>query len=231
MVIPRSRTVSGSDVKKELSNSSPLASIPALPPNSSLNSPAHPSESIVNGKEGTDVVQNSCVSTRGQSSDNELGRTGSGVVLVTNVPLSNPLVRDTSSRSRSVTPTPTISIEPNVGLEWTADMLSLPESEVVTSETSLAKARGSTTTTSVAFPSDDESIDGDLVFADDTAEEEEEEEEEEGGAESDGGEGDSDGGGPGDTSEKSTIRLHSPDSDNVSVCMCVRACVCVPYYY
>ena len=84
------------------------------------------------------------------------------------------LVQDrVSSRSRSVTPTPAISIEPDLGLEWTADMLSLKESEVVTSDTSLAKARGSntTTTSSMVFPSDDDSLDGDGVFGDDTPDE------------------------------------------------------------
>ncbi len=111
------------------------------------------------------------------------------------------------SRSRSVTPTPAISIEPDLGLEWTADMLSLPESEVVTSDTALAKARGSNTTTSssVVFPSDDDSLDGDQVFGDDTPEE--------------GGEGDSEGGGADSegTSLETPAQSALSDSDNVSL--------------
>lgn len=87
------------------------------------------------------------------------------------------LMQEPISRSRSATPTPAISIEPDHGLEWTADMLSLPESEVVTSETSLAKARGSNTAGPV-YPSDDDSVDGGDV---DTPDE--------------GAEGDSEGGG------------------------------------
>ena len=111
-----------------------------------------------------------------------------------------------SSRSRSVTPTPAISIEPNAGLEWTADMLSLKESEVVTSDTSLAKARGSntTTTSSMVFPSDDESLDGDGVFGDDTPDEGE------GPSQSDHA--------PKQPAEGMSETVPSTDSDNVSLC-------------
>ena len=63
-----------------------------------------------------------------------------------------------ADRSRSATPTPAISIQP--GLEWTAGMLTGPESAVVTSDTILTRARGSITTSSVLFTSDDDSIDG-----------------------------------------------------------------------
>lgn len=128
---------------------------------------------------------------------------------------SDSLLRDGVSRSRSVTPTPAISIEPDVGLEWTAHMLCTPESEVVTSDTFMAKARGSNTTTSssVMFPSDDESVDGDLVFGDDTADE--------GGEE--GGEADGEGGNLADTkltqsSEQLPEQVASPpaETDNVS---------------
>ena len=119
---------------------------------------------------------------------------------------SSSLVREHVSRSRSATPTPAISIEPDHGLEWTADMLSLPESEVVTSETSLAKARGSNTTASskVVYASDDDSVDGG-----DTPDE--------------GGEGDSEGGADNDPtpdsakeSEPAPTPSVPPETDNVS---------------
>ncbi len=116
-----------------------------------------------------------------------------------------------SSRSRSVTPTPAISIEPDVGLEWTADMLSLKESEVVTSDTSLAKARGSntTTTSSVVYPSDDDSLDGDGVFGEDTPDE--------------GGEGEGEGPSEPDHTSNQPVEevdrgASGADSDNVSNC-------------
>lgn len=61
-------------------------------------------------------------------------------------------------RSRSNTPTPAISIQPEV--EWTSGVLSGPENEMVTFDTTLTKARGSTSTASVLFASDEDSADG-----------------------------------------------------------------------
>lgn len=74
-------------------------------------------------------------------------------------------------RSRSATPTPAISIQPDQ-YEWTSGVLSGTQSEIVTSDTSLAKARGSTTTTAGALvvSDDDDSLYG--------AEERDEEDEE-----------------------------------------------------
>ena len=82
--------------------------------------------------------------------------------------------------SRSVTPTPAISIEPDGSLELTADMINGIDSEVITSDTlQSAKARGSNDTgLGVIIPSDDESVDGEALLL--LGEEEEEEEEGEG---------------------------------------------------
>lgn len=70
--------------------------------------------------------------------------------------------------SRSITPTPGISIQPDVSLELTEDMLNGQENEVVVtiSDTPLARARSSNDTSKgVIIASDDESIDGDLLYA------------------------------------------------------------------
>ena len=78
--------------------------------------------------------------------------------------------------SRSATPTPAISIEPDGSLELTADMINGIDNEVITSDTlQSAKARGSNNTgLGVIIPSDDESVDGESLLL---GEEEEEEEE------------------------------------------------------
>ena len=78
--------------------------------------------------------------------------------------------------SRSATPTPAISIEPDGSLELTADMINGIDSEVITSDTlQSAKARGSNNTElGVIIPSDDESVDGEALLL--LGEEEEEEE-------------------------------------------------------
>ena len=77
--------------------------------------------------------------------------------------------------SRSATPTPAISIEPDGSLELTADMINGIDSEVITSDTlQSAKARGSNNTgLGVIIPSDDESVDGEALLL--LGEEEEEE--------------------------------------------------------
>ena len=78
--------------------------------------------------------------------------------------------------SRSATPTPAISIEPDGSLELTADMINSIDNEVITSDTlQSAKARGSNNTgLGVIIPSDDESVDGEALLL--LGEEEEEEE-------------------------------------------------------
>ena len=93
-----------------------------------------------------------------------------------------PLERSLHS-SRSVTPTPAISIEPESSLELTADMIKGIDNEVITSDTlQSAKARGSNDTgLGVIIPSDDESMDGVLLGEEDEEEEEEEDREEHGG--------------------------------------------------
>lgn len=146
------------------------------------------------------------VQTKGLSSQDEQRVANSSCVAERLAPnqQQHPTSCDTISRSRSATPTPAISIEPDAGLEWTADMLAVPESEIVTSDTSLAKARGSTTTnSSVVYASDDDSMDGDHVFADDTPDEG-------GGADSGGGASDS------NQPPEQNARTAPPDSDNVS---------------
>lgn len=78
--------------------------------------------------------------------------------------------------SRSVTPTPAISIDADGSLELTADMINGIDNEVITSDTlQSAKARGSNNTDlGVIIPSDDESVDGEALLL--LGEEEEEEE-------------------------------------------------------
>ena len=78
--------------------------------------------------------------------------------------------------SRSTTPTPAISIEPDGSLELTADMINGIDNEVITSDTlQSARARGSNNTElGVIITSDDESVDGEALLL---LEEEEEEEE------------------------------------------------------
>ena len=123
--------------------------------------------------------------------------------------LSNPPLQD--SRSRSATPTPAIAIEPDVGLRWTTHVLLTPESEVVTADTLLAKARGSnTTTSSVGFPSDDDSLEGDTIFGDDSVDEE-------GGADSEvGGDDEIHGHSPANEQSEHVPQTVQSDSDNVS---------------
>ena len=77
--------------------------------------------------------------------------------------------------SRSVTPTPAISIDADGSLELTADMINGIDNEVITSDTlQSAKARGSNNTDlGVIIPSDDESVDGEALLL--LGEEEEEE--------------------------------------------------------
>lgn len=89
-----------------------------------------------------------------------------------------PLDRSLRS-SRSVTPTPAISIEPDGSLELTADMINGIDNEVITSDTlQSAKARGSNNTgLGVIIPSDDESMDGVLLGEDEDEEDVEEHEE------------------------------------------------------
>lgn len=86
--------------------------------------------------------------------------------------------------SRSATPTPAISIEPDGSLELTADMINGIDNEVITSDTlQSAKARGSNNTGfGVIIPSDDESVDGEALLLG-----EEDEEEQDGGGEIEGG--------------------------------------------
>ena len=168
-------------------------------------------DSSINSLEVEPKVIPDSVQTRGMSSSNHQ-RTDDQLRDI-NTDINHSLLHDRSSRSRSATPIPGISIEPDLGPEWTADMLSLPESEVVSSETSLAKARGSNTTTpSVVFPSDDESVDG--VFADDTADEE------------GGGDSEEEGGGEVKGSSNDNLQeaeggrvISTPDSDSVSFIM------------
>ena len=214
---------SSSDVEKELTR-------PPASPTASTSSPRHQEAALQSASNHT--VSTTHASTK-CSTSNETITTSSAVATASSdtsdatpcapsqetlrtsnsqltISTSNDsLTQERASRSRSVTPTPAISIEPD--LQWTADMLSIPESEVVTSDTSLAKARGSntTTTSSVAFPSDDDSLDG--VFADDTPEEG-------GGADSEGGWADSE---PGPSSappvQQTTTKLTSPtEADTVS---------------
>lgn len=168
---PRSLTFSGTDPRKELEHSLP-ASV------SSPDSEYTPERDVK--EEEVMPASATAVSTT------PVSRTGLGPMETSGVsshdsketeneqPGSHRLVQNAMSqdRSRSNTPTPAISIEPE--LEWTKDMLSGPESEVVTSDTCLAKARGSTTTSIVLFASDDDSPDG-LDEVDDLEEEEEEE--------------------------------------------------------
>ena len=67
--------------------------------------------------------------------------------------------------SRSVTPTPAISIEPDIGLKLTVDFINGQENEIVTSDTHVAKSKGSADpNTGIVITSDDESIDGDGLF-------------------------------------------------------------------
>ena len=82
-------------------------------------------------------------------------------------------VHDHMTRSsRSATPTPAISIEPDVGLNlsFTAAVLSFDENEIVTTDTTVAKARGFSED-SVIIHSDDESVDGDQIITDKLQEE------------------------------------------------------------
>ena len=93
-----------------------------------------------------------------------------------------------SRSSRSTTPTPAISIEPDGSLELTADMINSIDNEVITSDTlQSAKARGSNDTgLGVIIPSDDESIDGDVLLME---EEDDEPDSRQEGKQEDGGEG------------------------------------------
>lgn len=109
--------------------------------------------------------------------------------------------------------TPGISIEPNTSLELTEDLFNDGEKEVVTAaaDAPLARGRGSNAGDGgYIIPSDDESLDGDMVFG---------AEEEDGGGEEDvdGGKGEA-----GkerakeEEKEKKESRLASSPSDNVS---------------
>ena len=177
-------TVGSSDMTREACPASKLLSSTANANHHEPSTETHPSQAESAPLHTTDTAQgltsrgpSEGVTSRGPSQEpaNHDPQQGSSRSLRgTSRDSSESLTQDrVSSRSRSVTPTPAISIEPDVGLEWTADMLSLKESEVVTSDTSLAKARGSntTTTSSVTCPSDDESLEGDNVFGDDTPDE------------------------------------------------------------
>ena len=85
------------------------------------------------------------------------------------------LLDESLRSSRSVTPTPAISIDADGSLELTADMINGIDNEVITSDTlQSAKARGSNNTDlGVIIPSDDESVDGEALLL--LGEEEEEE--------------------------------------------------------
>ena len=116
-------------------------------------------------------------------------------------------------RCRSHTPTPAICIEPE--LEWTAHMLYGPDSEIVTSDTSLAKATGSTSVSNLMYLSDDDSVDGleeeeeeEDVFREATPYEEEAEDMKDEGS-----------GLRPDTPGEAAAAL--PDTDSVRVCVCV----------
>ena len=102
--------------------------------------------------------------------------TGSEDIQVKSKPSKLDGMLDGSLRSsRSATPTPAISIEPDGSLELTADMINGIDNEVITSDTlQSAKARGSNNTgLGVIIPSDDESVDGEALLL--LGEEEEEE--------------------------------------------------------
>ena len=93
---------------------------------------------------------------------------GEGDVVRSKPSIAMDVPSDRSLRSRSTTPTPAILIEPDGSLELTADMINGIDSEVITSDTlQSAKARGSNNTDlGVIIPSDDESVDGDLLLCD-----------------------------------------------------------------
>ena len=147
--------------------------------------------------------------------------TGSEDVEVKSKPSKLDGMLDGSLRSsRSATPTPAISIEPDGSLELTEDMINGMDNEVIKSDTlQSAKARGSNNTgLGVIIPSDDESVDGEallLLGEEEEGEEPEGQTEEQvdvGGVAAVGGEGGGAGGGGGEKGAEGMAKDALPGS-------------------